>query len=388
MGARNGVSADLAAQIRAAVAETATPAPRWDASGPSAGEEEGGRLPLRRAAAYVTPSVPPGARLSGLKRFALRVLRFLWRDQAAFNALTLESANAILTGLASQRRVVEQLRVEHAAFREEQAGWRKDFEGWNTAWERRAAIEDGRLAALEITAQTPRGDAVQAVSTPAASIPPGVYSLFEERFRGKPEEIAEKQRAYLPLFDDLPGPALDAGCGRGELLRLLAERGIQATGVEINPIAADEARQSGVAVEDGDALEALSRRAAGSLGAVVALQVVEHWSAARTFAFLCQARRALAPGGLLLLETINVDSLSAWKAFYLDPTHVRPVPPEALRFLVQAAGFAETRIDLRAPLPAAERLEERSENDAKLNRLLFGPQDYALIARVPRVDGH
>jgi len=99
--------------------------------------------------------------------------------------------------------------------------------------------------------------------------------------------------------------------------------------------------------------------------------------------WLRQSRRALAPGGLLLLETINTDSLSAWRAFYLDPSHVRPVPPEGLRFLAEAAGFAGLRIEFRGALPEEERLEEKGENEAKLNRLLFGPQDYALIGYRP-----
>ena len=63
---------------------------------------------------------------------------------------------------------------------------------------------------------------------------------------------------------------------------------------------------------------------------------------------------------------------------------MRPVPPEALRFLAEAAGFGQARVEFRAPLPDAERLRETSENEAKLNRLLFGPQDYALVAYVPR----
>ena len=82
-------------------------------------------------------------------------------------------------------------------------------------------------------------------------------------------------------------------------------------------------------------------------------------------------------------ETINTDSLSAWKAFFLDPSHVRPVPPDALLFLAEAAGFVEGRIEYRSPLAPGDRLEETSSNDVKLNRLLFGPQDYALTARVP-----
>ena len=179
---------------------------------------------------------------------------------------------------------------------------------------------------------------------------------------------------------------MDVGCGRGELLRLLAAEGIPASGVEINPIAAAACREDGLDVLQNDGLVSLSARPPGSLGAVVALQVVEHWDAATTFAFLRQARRALAAGGVLIAETINTDSLSALKAFFLDPSHVRPVPADALRFLAEAAGFVETRIEYLAPLPAGERLEEASTNDAKLNRLLFGPQDYALIARAPESD--
>jgi O-antigen chain-terminating methyltransferase len=330
----------------------------------------------------VTPTVPPVARLAALKRFALRTLRFLWRDQTTFNAMTLESTQAILAGLASQRRAVERLSIELAA----SVDRTRKIDGWATAWERRGAIEDGRLSALEAAFSAPRPDSARP-APPASAIPPGVYSLFEERFRGRPEEISAKQRGYLPLFDGLPGPVLDVGCGRGELLRLLVERGVRASGVEINPIAAAEARGSGVEVEESDALVALAERPPGSLGAIVALQVVEHWSPETIFAFLREARRALAAGGLLLLETINTDSLSAWKAFYIDPSHVRPVPPEALRFLAEAAGFADVEIDWRSPLPEAERLDVRDENDVKLNRLLFGPQDYALIARVPRAIG-
>jgi SAM-dependent methyltransferase len=372
------LSGDLAAEIRAAVGRTSRPAAA-EPPAPSSGGETGARLSLDRAAAHVTPSVPQGARLSLLKRFALRALRFLWRDQATFNAMMIESMQAALAELANRRINAQRLSADLSAASDRM---QHAVDEWSSAWERRGAIEDGRIAALEATAAAPRGTAPPP-TTADARIPEGVYSLFEERFRGRPEEVAAKQRGYLPLFDDLPGPALDVGCGRGELLRLLAERGVPASGVEINPIAASEARQSGLPVEESDALAALTARPAASLGAVAAIQVVEHWSPQTIFAFLRETRRVLAPRGLLLLETINTNSLSAWKAFYMDPSHVRPVPPEMLRFLAEAAGFADVRIDLRSPLPEAERLEVRDENDTKIDRLLFGAQDYALIAYRP-----
>jgi hypothetical protein len=116
---------------------------------------------------------------------------------------------------------------------------------------------------------------------------------------------------------------------------------------------------------------------------VVAFQVVEHWPVGDVFRFLQEARRCLAPGGLLVAETINADSVSAMRAFYLDPSHVRPVPPAFLKFLAEAAGFVDVRVELRSELPASERLEERSDNERKLNALLFAPQDYAVIGRAP-----
>ncbi len=346
----------LAEEIRAAIAETA-PAP--GASDAAGGATAAGRASLSRAAEVLTPSVPSGAPLEPAKRLVIRALRFLWRNQSAFNSLALEASSGLADALDRLHRAVEEL-------------------------SRRKGIEEARLSLLESGGRvvaTP-GSTTTAPSA-APSIPPGVYALFEERFRGSPAEIARGQRSYLDLLRDLPGPVLDVGCGRGEFLQMLAAEGIPASGVESNPVSVEAARSGGLAVEEADALALLGGRAAGKLGAVVAFQVVEHWPPEGIFRFLQLARRALAPGGVLVAETINVDSLSALKAFYLDPTHVRPVPPEALRFLAEVAGFTEPRIEYRSPLPAADRLAGSDDDARKLNALLFAPQDYALIARVP-----
>ena len=391
MASQRDLTGELVEEIRAAVAE-ASPAPSVR---PAMGlpEEEEVRVTLNRALQYVTPTIPSAVRLSRAKRFLLRALRFLWRDQASFNALMLEASSNLTdlleaargrflgfldareTQLGQVREQLERIEAQLLDLRERAI----------PEWERRSAIQDARLAILEAG---PRSGTTPSVSREAGGhapppLPAGVYSLFEERFRGSPQDITEKQRSYVPLLRGLPGPVLDIGCGRGELLRLLAQESIPASGVELNPIAASACREDGLSVEEGDGIGVLSGKADGSLGGVVALQVVEHWRAEAIFAFLREARRKLAPGGLLIAETVNTDSLSSLKAFFLDPSHVRPVPADALRFLAQAAGFTDTRIEYRAPLSERERLEENSENDTKLNRLLFGPQDYAMIARVP-----
>jgi O-antigen chain-terminating methyltransferase len=392
VASQRDLTGELVEEIRAAVAE-ASPAPSVRPA-MSLPEGEEVRVTLNRALQYVTPTIPSAVRLSRAKRFLLRALRFLWRDQASFNALMLE-ASSNLTDLveAVRGQIQGALDAERDArmkqfghFERIEAQLLEVTERAIPEWERRSAIQDARLAILEAG---PRSGTTPSVSREAGAhapppLPAGVYSLFEERFRGSPQDITEKQRSYVPLLRGLPGPVLDIGCGRGELLRLLAQESIPASGVELNPIAASACREEGLAVEEGDGIAVLSGKADGSLGGVVALQVVEHWSAEAIFAFLRQARRALGPGGVLIAETVNTDSLSSLKAFFLDPSHVRPIPADALRFLAQAAGFTDTRIEYRAPLPERERLEENSENDAKLNRLLFGPQDYAMIARVPR----
>jgi SAM-dependent methyltransferase len=353
----------LTEEIRAAIAE-ASPEPSSPLAAADSGTERA-RGALRRSEEVLTPSVPDDAPLAPLKRLAIRAARFLWRNQSAFNALS-TAAGSELAGELDRLRAETSRTVDDLA--------------------RRVRVQESRLTVVESDGASGRGrpPAPATGFAPAApAIPAGVYALFEERFRGSREAVTEGQRFYIGFLTGLPGPVLDVGCGRGEFLSLLQAEKIEGSGIESNPVAVAACRAAGVNVEQADAIASLSARPAGSLGAVVAFQVVEHWPPEEIFRFLQQARRVLAPAGLLVAETVNADSLSALRAFYLDPTHVRPVPAQALSFLAEAAGFTEIRIEYRSPVPASERLTETSDNEKKLNALLFGAQDYALIGRVP-----
>jgi SAM-dependent methyltransferase len=365
MAAKEDLAEELAREIRAAVAGAARPEKAARAPAPDAADLDDVRIPIRRAEEHLTPTIPEAVRFARAKSLVLRALRFLWRDQASFNALSLEAANGVVTALERNRAAMEEL-----------ASWRK-------ATEQHDAGQDARIAHLEMLGVRPPAAAADDRLPEAPSLPESVYALFEERFRGTSTDVLEKQRFYLPYVRGLPGPVFDAGCGRGEFLQLLRDEGIAARGVESSSVSANACRAAGLDVTEGDAIEALAAAPSKSLGGVVAFQVVEHWPAAATFRFLAEARRAIAPGGVVIVETVNTDSLAAMNAFYLDPTHVRPVPPEALRFLCDAAGFRDLSVEFLAPLPAGMRLEERSDNDARLNAILFGPQDYAVIGRVP-----
>lgn len=228
------------------------------------------------------------------------------------------------------------------------------------------------------------------------------YLAFERRFRGTEEEVRERLREHLPHLAGAGalGDVLDLGCGRGEALAVFAEAGLPARGVDSSAAMVARCRDRGLVAAEGDLFEALAGTAEGSLGAVVSFHVVEHLPPTSLDRLVRLARRALAPGGVLLLETPNpLSVVVAARSFWLDPTHRRPVHPEALELLARQAGFDPVeRFELR-PFGAAERLPEidlaplpegQRELADRVNRLrdvlddlLFGHQDYALVARKP-----
>ncbi len=223
------------------------------------------------------------------------------------------------------------------------------------------------------------------------------YIGLEERFRGLEATIEERLQPYLSYLRDA-GPVLDLGCGRGEALALLRQEGIAARGIDASAEMVRTCRERGLAAEEGDVLAALAAQPEGSLGGIVSFHVVEHLQASSLRQLVRLAWRALRPGGILIVETPNPLSLVvAASGFWRDPTHRRPVHPETLQLLFEQAGFAETeRLDLH-PFPAGDRLPEidvaalpgelaeigHRVNGLRdrLDDLLFGAQDYALVGR-------
>lgn len=213
---------------------------------------------------------------------------------------------------------------------------------------------------------------------------------FEASFRGTREELLERYRDLAARLCD-SSPVIDIGCGRGEFVELLRAQGVEAFGVEIDPDLVEECRRRGLDVQHSDGLSALSARADESLGGIVLIQVIEHLTPQEAMELVALAYRKLRPGGLLVVETVNPQSLYVFAhAFYVDPTHTHPVHPAYLAFVVQQAGFSGVEIDWRSEPPEDDVLDELVEDDAsskvmnenvrRLNTLLFAPQDYALIA--------
>jgi SAM-dependent methyltransferase len=325
----------------------------------------------------------------------------LWERQRVFNLILLEflqrgeDIRQLVTGVHARR-------IDHL-----EAVWRDglvEVMGHNDALFTRV---DQKLDHLRRETRTVWGRFGAALARAEAGGTPALiqarqelaYVELERRFRGTEEEIAERISRYLPLLEGR-GEVLDLGCGRGEALALLQARGVTARGVDASAAMVEECRAKGLAAAVGDLFDAVAGEAAGSLGGIVSFHVIEHLPAERVDELVRLAWRALAPGGLLVLETPNpLSMVVAARNFWLDPTHRRPVHPESLALSFELAGFEPIeRLELR-PFPPEQRLPEldleRLPSEQRelahqinllrdrLDDLLYGHQDYALIGTKP-----
>ncbi len=257
---------------------------------------------------------------------------------------------------------------------------------------------DRRLRVMVSAALTPPGGPAAGSQDGASAAAPAPESAlfdyvgFERRFRGDPELIAaELSKRYLELLSANP-PVIDIGCGRGELVELLAKRGVEAIGVDTDPSMVAEARDRGLDSRLMDGASFLRGLEPASVGSIIATHVVEHIELSDLVELLELAATRLRPGGVFIAETPNPASLIVLgNSYILDPTHVRPIHPSLLAFLCEGAGFRDVRLQFYAPatgyhLPLIEDpdahpwAKQVNEAFTKLNSVLFGPQEYAVIA--------
>ncbi len=223
------------------------------------------------------------------------------------------------------------------------------------------------------------------------------YLLLENRYRGSEELIKDRLRDYLDLFLGANGPVIELGCGRGEFLELLRSKGVQALGVDMDDAMIARCEAKGLEVINADCISYLENLEDGSIGGIFAAQLVEHLTREQLEALSELANRKVKRGGRIAFETINPQSLTALcRNFFRDPTHVWPLHPDTLRFVMEMKGIRTESIKLRSPYPQAAILQHvpiseflparwratlqgLNDNVTRLNDLLFGHQDYCII---------
>ena len=218
------------------------------------------------------------------------------------------------------------------------------------------------------------------------------YLAFENKYRGSEESIQKLQEKFVRLYAGKDN-ILDIGCGRGEFIKTLLNVGKQYVfGMDINPQMVEKCKKEGLSVELKDGVSYLYDNDNLNLGGIFSSQVIEHLKPSQIVKLIKGAHKNLQEGSPLILETINPMALvTQTMAYTLDLTHRQYVHPFTIEMLLKEHGFKKVEfiysspVDIEAPVLKdndmdPKELEKYNEKIRRMHEMLFGYQDYAVIA--------
>lgn len=145
---------------------------------------------------------------------------------------------------------------------------------------------------------------------------------------------------YLPHFAP-SSRVLDIGCGEGQFIELLADNGVEAVGIDVDPGMVESCRRKDLPVVEADLFDYLPEHPR-TFDGIFSSNLVEHLPAADTFRFAELAFESLCPGGVFVVATPNPASLIVHlHEFWRDATHVRLYTDSLLEFVLHRSGFEQ-----------------------------------------------
>lgn len=146
---------------------------------------------------------------------------------------------------------------------------------------------------------------------------------------------------------------VDLGCGECEWIELLSENGFDAVGIDSNDAVVEKVRRElpNINIVLEDSLQYLKQCEDNSIDLISSFHMVEHMDFLTIITLLKECYRVLKKDGMLIVETPNPQNiLTSSYYFYMDPTHIKPIPPELMMFFVEESGFAVREKLLLNPL--------------------------------------
>lgn len=240
-----------------------------------------------------------------------------------------------------------------------------------------------------------------ALLTPPGELPHARGTLAAELERGVRPAARERWEPYVKHVQGL-SPVVALGRGTGAFLESAFEADVDAYAVDTEPAAVAAAGQGFDARREAP-LAHLQTLADGSLGGAFLSMVTHPVTAQDLEVLVAEISRALQPDGAMVIEAPNPASFAS---FLQIPDHAlggptRGLSPDQLAAVAQAAGL-EIEECRYAPPPARhlrgvstaqsdpalrEIAEGLNELVGQLNDVLYGPQDFVVVARKPAPGG-
>jgi O-antigen chain-terminating methyltransferase len=262
---------------------------------------------------------------------------------------------------------------------------------WRSRFENNVGVvlrHDQQIKAMSQHIVELREELVPKPVVPAETID-AYYLAFEDANRGTRESVLEKLTIYndwlatcVPEANGLTHQIVDIGCGRGEWISYVRQKGRDAIGIDVNRVMVDACLKQGFNVRCTDALSYLRSLPTGSVAAVTGFHIIEHLPFDYLFALVQESYRVLVEGGSVLFETPNPENvLVGSHTFYHDFTHRNPVTPSAISFLLKYQHFEEIDIVRSSPYPEEAKVPGNDPLTERVNGHLCGPQDFAVMGR-------
>ncbi len=138
-------------------------------------------------------------------------------------------------------------------------------------------------------------------------------SLWDARYEAKGALWGADPNQFLAEIASMlePGTALDLGCGQGRNSFWLASRGFTVTGLDLSPVAIEQAREVADELDVNVTFESVDLTTWDPAGRVWDLVVLTylHLSEERRPVVHGAAKRAVAPGGRLVVIAHHLDNL-------------------------------------------------------------------------------
>ena len=149
-------------------------------------------------------------------------------------------------------------------------------------------------------------------------------------------------------------------------------------GVDLNEEMVKRVLAQGYDAVKMNALSYLTNQKSSTASVISGFHIVEHIPFETLLDLFSECYRVIDKNGFVLFETPNPYNLVVGAStFYIDPSHIKPIPPDLLSFALEAQGFMVKTLYLH---PVTKEIKNINQELKKVMSYIEGPRDYAVLA--------